>query len=228
MGREILREINLEVKPGTTVAIVGRSGAGKTTLVSLIPRFYEHTSGEITIDDIDIRKIDPRFLRRRIGIVPQEDFLFEGTIEENIKLGKRAASDEEVIAAAQKANIHDFIMSLPNKYETRVGPEGAQLSQGEKKRLSIARALIHDPAILILDEATSSLDVKSEEKISQALKEATKERTTFIIAHRFSTVKDADLVIMLEGGGIVAKGQHQELMQNNKEYRELFERTTKI
>lgn len=228
LGKEILRDINLEIKAGTTVALVGRSGEGKTTLANLIPRFYGHTSGEITIDGIDIRKINPISLRQRIGIVPQEDFLFEGSIEENIKMGKRRASEEEIIAAARKANIHEFVMSLPNRYETRFGPEGAQLSEGERKRLSIARALVRDPDILILDEATSSLDPKSEEKISKALNTASHERTTLVIAHRLSTIKEADLVIMLEGGRLVAKGRHQELIQNNQKYRELFERTTNL
>jgi subfamily B ATP-binding cassette protein MsbA len=228
LGKEILRDINLKIQAGTTVAIVGKSGEGKTTLANLIPRFYEATNGEITVDGTDIRRIDPRSLRHRIGIVPQVDFLFEGEIKENIKLGKRTAGDEEIIAAAQKANVHDFIMGLPNRYETRLTAEGAQLSEGERKRLSIARALVRDPDILILDEATSSLDPESEEKISKALNAASHERTTLVIAHRLSTIKEADLVIMLEGGRLVAQGQHQDLMKNNQKYRELFERTTNL
>lgn len=226
--RSILSDINLEIEAGTTVALVGKSGVGKTTFVNLIPRFYDHTSGEISIDGIDIRKINVKFLRDRIGIVPQDDFLFEGTIKENIKLGRRGATDEEIIAAAERANIHDFIMSLPDRYETEISERGTQLSAGEKKRISIARALIRNPNILILDEATSSLDLESEELIYEALKKARKERTTFIIAHRLSTIKDADIILVFEGGRIVAKGKHDELLRTSNIYRKLFEKMTTV
>jgi ABC-type bacteriocin/lantibiotic exporter with double-glycine peptidase domain len=229
VGRNILHDINVRIKAGQTVALVGRSGTGKTTFVNLIPRFYEHSSGTITIDGRDIRDLDVKSLRHRIGIVPQEDFLFEGTVSENIRLGNpKATTEPEIIEAAKAANIHDFILTLPEAYDTNIGPGGAQLSAGEKKRITLARALVKNPDMLILDETTSVLDIVSEGFIYQAMKKATKNRTTFVIAHRLSTIKDADYILVFEEGTIVGQGKHEELLQANQAYRELFEKASTV
>jgi subfamily B ATP-binding cassette protein MsbA len=208
----VLHDVSLEVKPGQVVALVGPSGAGKTTLINLIPRFYEVTSGCITIDGHDLRQVTLLSLRRQIGMVPQETAMFSDSIRENIRYGKLEATQAEIEAAARAANAHDFIMNTPLRYETRVGERGVKLSGGQRQRIAIARAILKDPRILILDEATSSLDSESEQLVQEALERLTKSRTTFVIAHRLSTIIKADWILVLEGGRIVEQGTHAELV----------------
>jgi len=209
----VLNNINLDVSPGETVAILGGTGSGKTTLINLIPRFYDVTEGKILIDGVDIRDVTIESLRRQIGIVTQETFLFSASLRDNIRYGKPEATDQEIIEAAKAAHIHDFIMTLPNGYDTLIGERGVGLSGGQKQRVAIARALLMDARILLLDESTSSVDVETEMQIQQAFSRLLKDRTAFIIAQRLSTVRDADRVIVLDNGTIVEEGTHEELLQ---------------
>lgn len=222
-GKQVLKDINIDIKPGKTVALVGPSGAGKTTLCHLIPRFYDIDSGAILVDGIDIRDIKLASLRKNIGIVQQDVFLFTGTIKENIAYGDPTKSDEEIIEAAKKASIHDFIMTLPNGYDTNIGEKGVKLSGGQKQRISIARVFLKNPPILILDEATSSLDNQTEILIQKSLDELAKGRTTLVIAHRLSTIKNADEIIVLTNNGIEERGSHEELLAKGGIYKELYE-----
>jgi len=208
----VLDGVSLTAEPGQVVALVGPSGSGKTTLVSLLPRFYDPNSGNIRIDGHDIRSVQTKSLRDQIGIVPQDSLLFGGTIRENIAYGRLDALHEEIVAAAVAANAHDFVMSLPDGYETQVGERGASISVGQRQRISIARALLKNPRILILDEATSSLDSESEAQVQEALERLMEGRTTFVIAHRLSTIHNADQILVLNDGRIVERGTHEELM----------------
>jgi subfamily B ATP-binding cassette protein MsbA len=219
----VLTAVNLDVKLGEMVAIVGFSGAGKSTLMSLVPRFYEATSGRITIDGTDIRDASLLSLRRQIGIVPQENVLFKDSVRNNICYGEINYSEERMIAAAKAAYAHNFIMKLPEGYDTVIGERGTTLSGGECQRLAIARAILKDPAILILDEATSSLDSESEQAIQSALDTFVKGRTTFVIAHRLSTVMKADRIVVIDKGRIVEIGKHQELLAADGVYKRLYE-----
>lgn len=219
---KILTNINLSIEAGKTVALVGPSGGGKSTLCNLIPRFYEVESGRICIDGKPITDLTLASLRQNIGIVQQDVFLFSGTIKDNILYGKPDATDEEVVEAAKHANIHDFIMQLPDGYDTYVGERGIRLSGGQKQRVSIARVFLKNPPILILDEATSSLDNESELIIQQALERLAKNRTTLVIAHRLSTIKDADQIVVLTDKGIVEQGTHQQLLAKNGLYSSLY------
>ena len=218
----VLKNIDLDVQAGETVAIVGRSGAGKSTLVDLIPRFYDPNDGSIEIDGTDLRRISRRSLLDQIAIVSQDPFLFDASIADNIRYGSRNASDEEITAAAIAANIHDFIQTLPDKYDTVVGERGAKLSGGQRQRITIARAIIKDAPILILDEATSSLDTESEALIQEALENLMVGRTTFVIAHRLSTVEHAQKIIVLRNGEIVETGTHTSLLEQDGEYCRLY------
>jgi len=208
----VLHEINIEAKPGETIALVGPTGAGKTTVVNLLPRFYDVTRGAILIDGHDVRDLTLESLRRQIGIVSQEAFLFNGTIRENILYGRLDATEAEMIEAARAANCHEFITRLPEQYDSRVGERGVKLSVGEKQRVSIARALLKDPPILILDEATASVDTATEKLIQEALERLMAHRTSFVIAHRLSTVRNADQILVLRAGAIIERGMHEELM----------------
>ena len=221
-GVHVLKGIDLILKPGETVALVGPSGGGKSTLCSLIPRFYEVTEGSIKIDNIDVRDIKLESLRKSIGIVQQDVYLFAGTVMENIRYGKPGASDEEVINAAKKANAHEFIDNFEKRYETYVGERGVKLSGGQKQRISIARAFLKNPPILILDEATSALDNQSERIVQQSLEQLANNRTTFIIAHRLSTIRRAKNIIVLTDNGIEETGSHEELLSNNGIYASLY------
>ncbi|GAA0779630.1 ABC transporter ATP-binding protein [Clostridium subterminale] len=221
-SEEILSNINLQIEQGKTLALVGPSGGGKTTICHLIPRFYELNEGIITIDGEDIKEITLKSLRKNIGIVQQDVFLFTGTIKDNILYGNPEASDDEVIEAAKNANIHDFIMSLPEGYETYVGERGVKLSGGQKQRISIARVFLKNPPILILDEATSALDNTSELIIQKSLEKLSKGRTTIVVAHRLSTVKNADEIVVLTNDGIVEKGDHKELINSGEIYARLY------
>lgn len=221
-NEEVLSHVNLQVKPGDYVALVGTSGAGKTTLCSLIPRFYDVSSGKILLDGTDIRKIKLKDLRRQIGIVQQDVYLFAGTIMENIRYGKPDATDEEVIRAAKAANAHDFIMEMPADYDTDIGQRGVKLSGGQKQRLSIARAFLKNPPILIFDEATSALDNESEKVVQESLEKLAKDRTTFVIAHRLSTIRDADLILVMKDGDIIEQGRHEELLAAGGFYANLY------
>ena len=220
---KVLEGINLVAEPGQTVALLGATGAGKSSLVNLIPRFYDVTQGQVLIDGIDIREINESSLMEQIGIVPQESILFSGTIRENICYGRPDATDEQVIAAAKAAQAHDFIMSFEDGYESHVEERGANLSGGQKQRIAIARALIMQPKILILDDSTSSVDVETETKIQTALDEILRETTSFVVAQRISTVLNADKIVVIDNGKIVAEGKHNELMQTSPIYREIYD-----
>lgn len=218
----VLKNFSLNVKPGMKIALVGPTGAGKTTVVNLITRFYDINSGTITLDDINIEKIQKSSLRETIGIVLQDTVLFSGTIRDNICYGKLDASDEEIIAAAKTANAHSFISRMPDGYNTALSEQGANLSQGQRQLIAIARAVLADPKILILDEATSSIDTRTEMHIQQAMIALMSGRTSFIIAHRLSTIRDADAILVLKDGRIAEKGNHEELLKNKGPYWELY------
>ncbi|AOT70814.1 ABC transporter ATP-binding protein [Geosporobacter ferrireducens] len=220
--KDVLHDISLQIRAGETVALVGPSGGGKTTLCSLIPRFYEIDQGSIRVDGIDIRKITQKSLRENIGIVQQDVFLFSGTIKENIAYGKIGTSDEEIIAAAKLANAHEFIMGLENGYDTYIGERGVKLSGGQKQRVSIARIFLKNPPILILDEATSALDNETEQVIQESLYQLSENRTTLIIAHRLATIRKADRIMVLTDEGIVEEGSHETLLNNNGIYARLY------
>jgi ABC-type multidrug transport system fused ATPase/permease subunit len=219
--KAVLHEVSLHARPGEMIALVGPTGAGKSTLVNLLPAFYELTSGRITIDGHDIDGITLESLRRQISVVSQEAFLFNGTVRENILYGKLDASEEELIAAAQAANCHEFITRLPQGYDSRVGERGVKLSVGEKQRVSIARALLKDSPILILDEATASVDTGTERLIQEALERLMANRTSFVIAHRLSTIRRADQILVLRHGQIIERGTHEELVALNGLYSKL-------
>ncbi len=222
-GEAALRELNLTAQAGQMVAIVGPSGAGKTTLVNLIPRFYDPTAGRITIDGTDIRTVTLASLREQIGIVPQETVLFNGTVYENILYGRLDAQEEEVIAAAKAANAHEFIREMTEGYQTQIGERGSKLSGGQRQRISIARAILKNPRILILDEATSALDTESEKLVQEALDKLMVGRTSFVIAHRLSTVQRADQIVVMEKGRLVEKGTHKELLAAGGVYTNLHQ-----
>lgn len=219
---EVLNNVNLQIPAGKTIALVGPSGGGKTTLCSLIPRFYDVNSGQITIDDIDIKAVTLKSLRNAIGIVQQDVYMFAGTVLENISYGNPTATFEEIVAAAKKANIHDFIMSLAKGYNSHVGEHGVKLSGGQKQRLAIARVFLKNPPILILDEATSALDNESEQHIQKSLEELATNRTTIVIAHRLSTIKNADEIIVINDNGIQEQGTHEKLLTQNGLYAKYY------
>ena len=219
----VLKNFNAHANKGELIALVGPSGAGKTTVINLLPRFYETTSGAVTIDGTDIRKATLKSLRGQIGIVTQETFLFNDTVENNIKYGSADKSHEKVLECTRAANAHDFIMRLPNGYDTVIGERGVRLSGGERQRIAIARALLKNPPILLLDEATSSLDTESEREVQKALDELMKNRTTFAIAHRLSTIRNADRILVMENGELAEQGTHDELLARSGLYRKLYE-----
>ncbi len=219
----VLNGVNLVAEPRQTVAILGATGAGKSSIVNLAPRFYDVAAGRITWNGVDVREVKQNDLLAEIGVVPQETVLFSGTVRDNIRYGKPEASEEEVIAAAQAAQAHDFIMNLPNGYDTRVEERGVNLSGGQKQRLAIARALLLRPAILILDDSTSSVDVETETKIQDAMKDWLKDSTSFVVAQRISTVLHADKIVVVDDGKIVAQGTHAELMQSSPVYQEIYD-----
>jgi ATP-binding cassette subfamily B protein/subfamily B ATP-binding cassette protein MsbA len=226
-GVPVIRDFNLKVLGGQIVALVGPSGAGKTTLTDLVARFHDPSTGAILLNGIDLRNIKLKSYRSLLAVVQQETFLFDGTIRENIAYGRRGVTDEDVIDAAQRANAHEFITRLPDGYQTLIGERGFKLSGGQRQRLSIARAILANPQILILDEATSNLDTESEQLIQASLSELFKGRTTFVIAHRLSTITHADSIVVISDGQIVETGNHDTLMQNRGLYYEMVNRQQK-
>ena len=225
---KILKNINLTVKKGETVAFVGNSGGGKSTLVNLIPRFFDVSNGSIKIDGTDIRNYDIKSLRKAIGIVPQETFLFAGTILSNIRYGRQNATREEIVEAAMQANAHEFIESLPDGYDTEIGERGVKLSGGQKQRIAIARAILENPQILILDEATSALDNESEKLVQDALEKLMKGKTTFVIAHRLTTIENSNKIVVIQKGEIKEIGNHNELLSKNGIYKALYNKNFDI
>ena len=221
-NRNVLTHLDLKVNAGESIALVGPSGGGKTTLCSLIPRFYEVSSGSILVDGIDIKSVTLNSLRDNIGVVQQDVYLFSGSVRENIAYGKTNATDEEIIEAARLAGAHDFISSLPEGYDTYVGERGVKLSGGQKQRISIARLFLKNPPILILDEATSALDNESEKLVQESLEKLARGRTTFTIAHRLTTIKNADRILVLTENGIEESGTHKELIEKGGLYSELY------
>ncbi len=221
-GDEVLHGIDLDVPAGTTVALVGHTGAGKSTIAKLLARFYEPTHGRITIDGVDLNEVTQASLRRQLGVVPQEGFLFAGTVADNIAFGRPDAPADEIVRAAQTVGAHEFILRLENGYETELGERGTRLSLGQRQLVAFARALLADPRILILDEATSSVDIGTERRIEQALRVLLADRTAFIIAHRLSTIRDADLIVVLEHGRVIEQGSHEELLAARGLYTSLY------
>ncbi|MGL5805543.1 MAG: peptidase domain-containing ABC transporter, partial [Xenococcaceae cyanobacterium] len=218
-----LNNVSLEFEPGTFVALVGESGAGKSTVTKLLSRLYEPEGGRILIDGYDISKVELYSLRRQVGVVPQETLLFDGTIQENIALTNPDATTEEIIAAAQIAAAHEFIMTLPNGYNTRAGERGSALSGGQRQRIAIARSVLQQPAMLVLDEATSALDYATEHEVSRNLKEAFHDRTVFFITHRLGTIKNADVIVLMGSGSVIEQGTHEELMALRGRYYYLYQ-----
>lgn len=221
-GDPVLESISFTAEPGQTIGILGETGSGKSTLVNLLPRLYDVTEGQILVDGVDVRDYAIKDLRKRVAVVLQETILFSGTIKDNIKWGKPDATEEEIIAAAKAAQAHDFIMELPEKYDTELGQRGVNVSGGQKQRISIARALIQNPEIIIFDDSTSAVDSLTEKNIRQAMKESHNGCTKFIIAQRISSVRDADKILVLSGGRIVAEGNHNYLMETSKDYQEIL------
>jgi ATP-binding cassette, subfamily B, multidrug efflux pump len=218
----VLRGVDLVAEPGQTVAILGATGAGKSSIVNLVPRFYDVAGGQVTWNDMDIRQVKQSDLLQQIGVVPQETILFSGMVRDNIRYGRPSASDDEVIAAAQASQAHDFIMNLPEGYDTRIEERGVNLSGGQKQRIAIARAILLRPAVLILDDSTSSVDVETETMIQNAMKEWMNDSTSFVVAQRISTVLHADKIIVVDEGQIVAQGTHNELMKSSRVYQEIY------
>jgi ATP-binding cassette subfamily B protein len=220
----VLRDVDLDVPPGRTIAIVGATGSGKSTLVSLLPRLYDPERGSVEIDGADLREVDVESLRAEVGLVSEDPFLFSATIRENVAYARPDATDEEVEEAARRAGIHDFVAGLPDGYDTRVGERGLTVSGGQRQRLAIARTIIKDPRVLVLDDATSSVDATTEAEIKSALRELMRDRTTFVVAHRLSTISLADEIVVLEDGAVAARGTHDELLETSPLYREIAER----
>ena len=214
----VLKGIDVDVPAGKTVALVGSSGCGKSTIIQLVERFYDPAQGTVLIDGQDLRELNIGWARSQVGLVSQEPILYVGTVRQNIQYGKPTATQEEVEAAAKEANVHNFIMSLPDGYDTEVGEKGTQLSGGQKQRIAIARALVRNPKILLLDEATSALDSESEKIVQEALDKARKGRTTLVIAHRLSTIQDADTILVLDAGVVVEQGTHNDLIARDGRY----------
>ena len=226
-NKSAIKNINLKILGGSTVAFVGHSGAGKTTIINLLPRFYEPKEGKIFIDNKDIHKFSLKSLRKNISLVSQEVILFDSSIKNNVAYADANASDAEIIEACEFAAAHDFINKLPNKYETLIGENGVRLSGGQKQRISIARAILKKAPIILLDEATSSLDADSEEVVQNAITNLTKNKTTLIVAHRLSTIHNADKIFVLKNGSIINSGNHNFLISNCKEYKSLYEKQLK-
>jgi ATP-binding cassette subfamily B protein len=222
-GRPVLEHVDLDVAPGSTIALIGHTGSGKTTLTSLVPRFYDVTSGRVTVDGVDVRDIELASLRSAIGVISQDPFLFSATVRENIAFGVGDLDDEELARIARLAQAHEFVERLPQGYDTVIGERGITLSGGQRQRLSIARALAVDPRILVLDDATASVDATTEARIRLGLREAMRGRTTLIIAHRLSTIALADEIVVLDEGRIVARGTHEELLETSAVYRDIYE-----
>ncbi|MDX6485450.1 MAG: ATP-binding cassette, subfamily multidrug efflux pump, partial [Gaiellaceae bacterium] len=221
--RPVLRDVDLDIAPGSTIALIGHTGSGKTTLTSLVPRFYDVSGGRVTIDGVDVRDVTLHSLRHEIGVIAQDPFLFSASVRDNIAFGRAHLSDDEVEAAGRAAQAHEFIEKLPKGYDTVIGERGITLSGGQRQRIAIARALAVDPRILILDDATASVDATTEAKIRTGLRSAMRDRTTLIIAHRLSTIALADEIVVLDDGRIVARGTHDELARSSAVYREIYE-----
>ena len=227
-GDEVLHDVSFRMAPGEMVALVGRSGAGKTSIANLLCRFYDPTHGRITVDGHDLREVKLAGLRSQISVVLQDTFLFNSTVRDNLRYGKPDATDEELVAAAKAAYAHDFIMGFPKGYDTQIGGRGVRVSGGQKQRLALARAILADPRILILDEATSSVDAEAEYLIQQALDSVLQGRTALVIAHRLSTIRNADKIIALEDGRIIEVGDHHELLGRDGLYSQLYRRQIEL